>query len=85
MTQFNTDLVRYRIERARETLEDARILAESYRWNACFKQAYLPPNTLDYAAFSIGITSSHKRSQETLHEYTMISLRGDKKAITWTL
>ena len=40
MTQFNTDLVRYRIERARETLEDARILAESYRWNACVNRLY---------------------------------------------
>lgn len=29
------DLIRYRLARANETLEDARILAELRRWNAC--------------------------------------------------
>ena len=29
------DLIRYRLARANETLEDASILAELRRWNAC--------------------------------------------------
>jgi len=40
MTQFSTDLIKYRTERSRETLEDARILAESGRWNACVNRLY---------------------------------------------
>ena len=40
MTQFSTDLVEYRIYKAHETLEDARILAESSRWNACVNRLY---------------------------------------------
>lgn len=40
MTNRVKDLVRYRMERARETLEDARILADSGRWNACVNRLY---------------------------------------------
>jgi len=28
-------LIRYRLERAQESLEDARLLADADRWNAC--------------------------------------------------
>ncbi len=34
------DLVRYRLKRARETLEDARILANASRWNPCVNRLY---------------------------------------------
>ncbi len=34
------DLIRYRLARANETLEDARILAELRRWNACVNRLY---------------------------------------------
>lgn len=40
MTAWNKDLVKYRMNRAEETLEDARILAESKRWNACVNRLY---------------------------------------------
>ena len=40
MTEWNEDLVRYRIERARETLEDARILEKSKRWKASVNRLY---------------------------------------------
>ena len=33
-------LVLYRMERAHETLEDARILANAGRWNACVNRLY---------------------------------------------
>ena len=34
------DLVRYRMARAQETLEEAHILADSGRWNACVNRLY---------------------------------------------
>lgn len=40
MTESSIDLVRYRMARANETLEDARILAEAGRWNACVNRLY---------------------------------------------
>ncbi len=44
MTERSKDLVLYRMTRANETLEDARILANAGRWNACV-------NRLFYACF----------------------------------
>lgn len=40
MTEWSKDLVSYRMSRANETLEDARILANSGRWNACVSRLY---------------------------------------------
>ncbi|MEE4358068.1 MAG: HEPN domain-containing protein [Desulfococcaceae bacterium] len=34
------DLIVYRLKRAFETFEDARILADSERWNACVNRLY---------------------------------------------
>ncbi len=40
MTEWSKDLVLYRMTRANETLEDARILANTGRWNACVNRLY---------------------------------------------
>lgn len=40
MTEWSKDLVLYRMSRADETLEDARILAKAERWNACVNRLY---------------------------------------------
>ena len=40
MTEWSKDLVMYRMTRANETLEDARILADAGRWNACVNRLY---------------------------------------------
>lgn len=40
MTGAAKELVLYRIERAQDTLEDARILAKSGRWNTCVNRLY---------------------------------------------
>jgi len=40
VTQWSKELFFYRLERAQETLEDARILANSERWNACVNRLY---------------------------------------------
>ena len=40
MTDSNSELVSYRLQKARETLEDARILADAGRWNPCVNRLY---------------------------------------------
>jgi uncharacterized protein (UPF0332 family) len=40
VTAANRELVAYRLQRARETLDDARILADAGRWNACVNRLY---------------------------------------------
>lgn len=40
MTEWSGDLVLHRLRRAEETLEDARVLAEAQRWNACVNRLY---------------------------------------------
>ena len=40
MTEWSSDLVMHRITRAKETMEDARILADAGRWNACVNRLY---------------------------------------------
>ena len=40
MMKANKELVLYRLRKARETLEDARILADACRWNPCVNRLY---------------------------------------------
>lgn len=40
MTELRQDIVRYRLRRAQETLEDARILACAERWQPCVNRLY---------------------------------------------
>ena len=40
MIKWSEDIISYRINRTYETLEDARILADSKRWNACVNRLY---------------------------------------------
>src|SRR4030042_4353259 len=40
VTPSNRDLVFYRLQRARESLEDARILADAKRWNPSVNRRY---------------------------------------------
>lgn len=40
MTDAKIDLIHYRIERAKETLEDAKLLAGKQRWNSSINRLY---------------------------------------------
>ena len=40
MSDSKSDLINYRLQRAYEALEDARILAEASRWNTCVNRLY---------------------------------------------
>jgi uncharacterized protein (UPF0332 family) len=40
MTGTTKDLINYRLVRAKETLEDAKLLAENQRWNSAINRLY---------------------------------------------
>ena len=40
MNEDLNNLIKYRVDRARETLEEARILADTGHWNACVNRLY---------------------------------------------
>lgn len=40
MTEPLETLIQYRLERAQESLDDARLLADTERWNACVNRLY---------------------------------------------
>ncbi|MFO7977876.1 MAG: HEPN domain-containing protein [Bacteroidales bacterium] len=40
MNGSRKDLINYRLQRAKETLEDARLLAENHRWNSAINRLY---------------------------------------------
>ena len=43
MTGTSKDLINYRLERAKETLEDAKLLAEKQRWNSAINRLFMQP------------------------------------------
>lgn len=63
------DVVKYRLQRARESLEDARVLANASRWSACVNRLYYacfyavspPLNIRECVASSITILSKPTR------------------------
>ncbi len=62
MTQWSKELFFYRLERAQETLEDARILANSERWNACVNRLYY---ACFYAVSALPIKEGYSSSKHT--------------------
>jgi uncharacterized protein (UPF0332 family) len=61
MTGTKKDLVNYRLARARETLEDAKLLAEKQRWNSTINRLY-------YAAYyAIIALLLHENFTSTTH------------------
>jgi len=62
VTQWSKELFFYRLERAQETLEDARILANSERWNACVNRLYY---ACFYAVSALLIKEGYSSSKHT--------------------
>ena len=61
MSGHKTDLIKYRISRAKETLEDAKILAKEKRWNSVINRLY-------YAAYyAISALLIFKELKPTTH------------------
>jgi uncharacterized protein (UPF0332 family) len=57
MTGEKSDLVKYRLERAKETLEDAQLLIESKRWNSAINRLYY---SAFYAVIALLLNENHK-------------------------
>jgi hypothetical protein len=57
MTGDKNDLVKYRIIRAKETLEDAQLLIESKRWNSAINRLYY---SAFYAVIALLLNENHK-------------------------
>ena len=57
MTANKEDLVRYRLEKARETLDDAYLLIESKRWNSAINRLYY---AAFYAVIALLLNENHK-------------------------
>ena len=55
MTGTKKDLIQYRLDRAKETLGDAEILAEKQRWNSAINRLYYSA----YYAVSALLISNH--------------------------
>lgn len=62
MTEWNRDLASYRMEKAKETLEDANVLASSGRWDACVNRLYY---ACFYAVSALLIYNGHSSSKHT--------------------
>ena len=62
MTKANKELVSYRLQRVRESLEDARILANARRWNPCVNRLYY---ACFYAVSAILIQENLSSSKHT--------------------
>ena len=57
MTVGKEDLVKYRIERAKETLEDAQLLIKNERWNSAINRLYY---SAFYAVIALLLNENHK-------------------------
>lgn len=57
MTGGREDLVKYRLERAKETLEDAQLLIKSKRWNSAINRLYY---SAFYAVLALLLNENHK-------------------------
>lgn len=51
------DLIKYRIARAKETFEDAKLLAEKHRWNSAINRLYY---AAFYAIIALLLKENHK-------------------------
>ena len=50
MSDYNVDYIKYRLSKAKEALDDAKLLAENNSWNACINRLYY---TCYYAASAL--------------------------------
>ncbi|MBM3474697.1 MAG: HEPN domain-containing protein [Armatimonadetes bacterium] len=58
MSEADESVIRYRLERARETLDEARSLAATGHWNGCANRLY-------YACFYALVALLHRRGLPT--------------------
>jgi len=81
MTDTKDELVRYRLQRAKDTLEDARILADNQRWNSAINRLYYASY---YAVTALLLDadlnpSTHNGAKSNFTEHFIKSNRIDKE------
>ena len=81
MTGTKKDLIRYRIDRAKETLDDARILSENEKWNSSINRLYYATY---YAVTALLLNSNlkpttHNDSKSNFSEYFIKTEKIDAK------
>ena len=81
MTGTKDELVRYRLQRAKDTLEDARILADNQRWNSAINRLYYASY---YAVTALLLDadlnpSTHNGAKSNFTEHFIKSNRIDKE------
>lgn len=81
MTSTKNELVKYRLQRAKDTLEDARILAENQRWNSAINRLYY---AFYYAVTALLLNadlnpSTHNGAKSNFTEHFVKTNRIDKE------
>ena len=81
MTGTKKDLIRYRIERAKETFDDARILSENEKWNSSINRLYYATY---YAVTALLLNSdlkptTHNGAKSNFSEYFIKTEKIDAK------
>lgn len=60
MKNYKNELVNYRLHRAKKTFEDAKILAEKFRWNSAINRLYYSSYYAVTALFELVLPISAK-------------------------
>lgn len=81
MTGTKDDLVKYRLIRSKDTLDDARILAENQRWNSAINRLYYASY---YAVMALLLDTdhnptTHNGAKSNFNEYFVKSNLIDKE------
>jgi uncharacterized protein (UPF0332 family) len=81
MTPLKSDIVKYRLSRARDSFDDANILAENYRWNSAINRLYYAAY---YAVSAILLSENvnpqtHNGIKSKFSEYFIITEKIPKK------
>ncbi|MEI6050669.1 MAG: HEPN domain-containing protein [Bacteroidota bacterium] len=81
MSGTKEDLIRYRITRAKDTLEDAQILADREKWNSTINRLYYAAN---YAVIALLLSvdlkpTTHNGAKSNFSEYFVKTGKIDKE------
>ena len=81
MNETVDDLIRYRLSRAKDTFDDAKILAENRRWNSAINRLYYASY---YAVTALLLhdglnTTTHNGTKSNFNEHFIKANRIDKK------
>jgi uncharacterized protein (UPF0332 family) len=78
---YQQDLIRYRIERARETFEEALLMQREKHWNSCANRLYYACfYTVTAVLVKKGLASSKHRVKRITISWKMVASRGESQS-----